>query len=92
MKYRKKPLMVDAVQFFRKNFIKNLRGREINEYSLMPIISAAGHFFLKTNDLNLIQPQQIFNGDWIVKNDNDEFDLVKPDIFEKNYERVEEDA
>jgi len=31
-------------------------------------------------------------GDWIIKDVNGEFYPCKPDIFEKTYERMEEDA
>lgn len=65
MKYRKKPVIIEAIQF------------EDNPY-------------LKIETLEGIMKASV--GDYIIKGVNGEFYPCKPDIFEKTYERVIDEA
>ncbi len=81
-KYRKKPVVVDAIQWTGKNTsavqqfcpvaIKIYDGRKI-AYLLIPTLEG-GH--------------QAKKKDWIIKGVKDEFYPCKPDIFEQTYEAV----
>lgn len=89
-KYRKKPVIIEAVQWTGKNFdeIMNFRqefmGNKFNyenheEYCLktgqMPFQTLLGTLIAGTND-------------WIIKGVDGEFYPCKLDIFEKTYELV----
>ena len=83
-KYRKKPVVVEAVQWTGENwkefldFIGYIKPLAKAESACMIIRTLAGEM--------IAMP-----GDWIIKGVNGEFYPCKPDIFEKTYERVEED-
>ena len=81
-KYRKKPVVVEAVQWKWHN------GPEIEEFMGWPYGSAPDILILETREGLMY----VSYGDWIIKGVNGEFYPCKPDIFEKTYERVEEDA
>jgi len=82
-KYRKRPVVVEAVQFTEKNkykifnYITCNKSTDLDEDNC-PII--------KIQTLEGIMTAKI--GDWIIKGINGEFYPCKPDIFEKTYEEV----
>lgn len=84
MKYRKKPVIIDAEPFTEENknrafnFITCCRSADFDENN-SPII--------KIKTLEGVMIARI--GDWIIKGVNGEFYPCKPDIFEKTYEKVE---
>ena len=83
MKYRKKPVVIDAIQW---------------DGCLSDLIEFAGDavylniaeavVFIRTLEGDM----KISNGDYIIKGVNGEFYPCKPDIFEKAYERVDDDG
>jgi len=86
MKYRKKPIEIEAIQWDGKN---------INEISFaFPECFAT---FTVSND-NCIQIKTLEGimtarmGDYIIRGVKGEFYPCKPDIFEATYEKVEESA
>lgn len=90
--YRKKPVVIEAVQFngFNKeNGQVDLSERPewlINEFGKKII------FFDKRNTLTIktLEGNMIANiGDWIIKGVNNEFYPIKSEIFFKTYEKVE---
>ena len=92
-KYRKKPVINEAVQFngFNKeNGQVDLSERPewlINEFGKKII------FFDKRNTLTIktLEGNMIANiGDWIIKGVKGEYYPCKPDIFEQTYELVEQ--
>ena len=92
-KYRKKPVIIEAVQFngFNKeNGQVDLSERPewlINEFGKKII------FFDKRNTLTIktLEGNMIANiGDWIIKGVKGEYYPCKPDIFEQTYELVEQ--
>ena len=92
-RYRKKPVIIEAVQFngFNKeNGQVDLSERPewlINEFGKKII------FFDKRNTLTIktLEGNMIANiGDWIIKGVNNEFYPIKSEIFFKTYEKVEQ--
>ena len=81
MKYRKKPVVIEAVQFTGKNqcdvvaFTGDVAG----------VTSEDGDLMIVTLEGSL----RASPGDWIIKGVKNEFYPCKPDIFEATYERVE---
>jgi len=79
MKFRKKPLVIEAVQFI---------GNDAECLAFCPIAKDP-----VDNKDNLIIPtlegeMRVSFGDWIIKGVNGEFYPCKPDIFEKTYDKV----
>ena len=84
MKYRKKPVVIEAIQFSGVG-------------SVYEMVMSWGDAFRKAHGL---MPDQIeidtlegahkaSKGDWIIKGVKGEFYPCKPDIFEATYEKVE---
>jgi len=83
-KYRKKPVVIEAVQFTNNT-------AEILEF-------CGGDAYIATKDENdnmtllittLEGSRLAIKGDWIIKGIKGEFYPCKPDIFEATYEKVE---
>jgi hypothetical protein len=83
MKFRKKPVVVEAIQLTPKTFDACLKF--IGVFCEQPCKHTCT-FYIKTLEGNLTA----MHGDWIIKGVNGEFYPCKPDIFEKTYEKVEE--
>lgn len=92
MKYRKKPIVIEAFKFyidpmpdwFMDKVSSNeviLRNCDYNKYS-------SDEAFCRINTLKGIMEGR--GGDYIIKGINDELYPCKPDIFEKMYNKVEE--
>lgn len=92
MKYRKKPVVIEAIQFTGinptecKDFIGDNGKVEIYDTAYEagvapPIVHITIHTL--EGDMN------VSKGDYIIKGVNGEFYPCKPDIFEKTYEVVE---
>jgi len=87
MKFRKKPVVIEAVQYtglniqelklFTQSICLKTRQSPINPmfYPLVVIPTLEGNMTAS-------------KGDWIIKGVNGEFYPCKPDIFEKTYEPV----
>jgi len=83
MQYRKKPIVIEAVQYdgSKENLAAILRlGNSIMLYP--------DHLRIKT----LEGIMHAFPGDWIIKGVKGELYPCKPDIFEQTYEPVTEGA
>ena len=87
MKYRKKPVVIEAIRFF--DTPSGLCA--LSEFGL-PFVMVDYHDpkkpVLKIETLEGVMNAQI--GDFIIKGINGEFYPCKSDIFEKTYEKVEE--
>lgn len=82
MKYRKKPVVIEAVQFTGDNhgaIADFVEGNYIAE------ANGVG-FYIRTLEGTMLASI----GDYIIKGVNGEFYPCKPDIFEKTYEKAEE--
>ena len=84
MKFRKKPVVIDAEQFTRANIDKCINFVCANGSADH---DEAGNSVLRIQTLEGVMRADI--GDWIIKGVNGEFYPCKPDIFEKTYEPAE---
>ena len=79
MKYRKKPVVVEAEELRTDNFyaVNSWCGGEVwSTYSEIKIHTLEGDMIAKL-------------GDWVIRGVNGEFYPVKNDIFEKTYEATQ---
>ena len=76
-KYRKKPVVVEAVQFTGNNWV------EITSFCRTAYFDA-GEVVIPT----LEGKMRSQSGDWIIKGVKGEFYPCKPDIFEQIYEKI----
>ena len=90
MKYRKKPVIIEAIQFEDNS----ARIIEIHEFmggdTIRVNYEDKDNPYLKIETLEGIMKASV--GDYIIKGVNGEFYPCKPDIFEKTYERVIDEA
>ena len=94
MKYRKKPVVVEAVQWTGLNLeeVKSFVGAHLT-YSIIDTAWEVGkgaphvNMIIKTLEGDMF----VNRGDFIIKGVNGEFYPCKQDIFEKIYEGVEHD-
>lgn len=77
-KYRKKPVVIEAVQF--------INSADIHEFCKDKVREPVGHDYLEIDTLEGIMKASI--GDYIIKGVKGEFYPCKPDIFEATYEKV----
>jgi len=90
MKFRKKPVVVEAVQWNGKNFdeisnfIQDFHGHKKAYEDAEEDALKSGEYYINT--LEGIMTANA--GDWIIKGVKGEFYPCKPDIFEKTYEKV----
>ncbi|MFS0941927.1 hypothetical protein ACFC3E_02965 [Enterococcus thailandicus] len=88
MKYRKKPAVVEAVQFDRSKAEKNVAKYYPMITDMAKLTTAEGtkeredRFFISSSEGNMT----VRDGDYIIKGTDDEYYLRKPYIFEKIYE------
>ena len=88
MKYRKKPVVIEAVQFFNTTeSIEKLSGFVDNQDVVVDYKNPEKPI-MKIETLEGIMSAS--EGDYIIKGVNGEFYPCKPDIFEKTYELVED--
>lgn len=81
--YRKKPIIVEASQFFYDR--PNIPG------VFYPPISEDGKTYIGDAYVVTIHNQRVYlaNGDWVITEpDGEHFYPCKPDIFEATYEKV----
>jgi hypothetical protein len=83
MKYRKKPVEIEAVQFTDDDYVTLA---SIGRMGLKPDVK---HNPLRMEIETLEGVMTVHLGDYIIKGVNGEFYPCKPDIFKKTYERVE---
>ena len=81
MKFRKKPVVIDAVQWLGHNFIE-IDSFITVEHETYP---SKGEVYIPT----LEGVMKADKGDWIIRGVNGEFYPCKPDIFDKTYEVAE---
>ena len=79
-KYRKKPVVIEAIQWIGNNLseIDNFIGRNVDNKETTLVIHT------------LEGDMEASIGDYIIKGVNGEFYPCKPDIFDKTYEEVTE--
>jgi hypothetical protein len=87
MKYRKKPVVIDAMQFDGSNQFPLMRWAECFEGATEWTLSDGCIAIVTLEGEMRADP-----GDWIIRGVKGEFYPCKPDIFEATYERAENDA
>ena len=86
MKFRKKPIVIEAIQFTGYNHRQIYEWSEGQVQSCKPWKENYGWLKIPT----LEGEMEAGEGDWIIKGIKNEFYPCKPEIFEATYERVEE--
>jgi hypothetical protein len=81
MKFRKKPVVIEAVQWTGDNLSEIQRFYRPNE------ILIGDKIVIRTLEGTMTADK----GDWILKGIKGEYYPCKPDIFAETYEKVEED-
>lgn len=90
MKYRKKPVVIEAVRLSRKYFedAYNFVGPEnINHYNNGEFMEDICHIIIGTLEGKMIANE----GDYIIKGIKGEFYPCLSDIFEMTYEKVQDE-
>lgn len=98
MKYRKKPVVVEAIQYKDPlcdniNDIKNFTNQSIKIETGIGSSEDGGGYPQRYTQVKIptLEGEMIVSeGDYIIKGVNGEFYPCKPDIFHKTYEKVEE--
>lgn len=80
MKFRKKPVVIEAIQFMGHN------DKICLEFCPVAFDPEGDYAYLIIPTLE--GEMKVSYGDWIIKGVNGEFYPCKPDIFEKTYEKV----
>ena len=94
MKFRKKPVVIEAVQFVfndsaiveLENFCGVALGNIRKEHNSSPAEAEIGTL---EDGVHLKVQHIATEGDWIIKGVQGEFYACKPDIFEATYEKAE---
>lgn len=93
MKYRKKPVVVEAFQMTKEHFNDNSNWPEWLHRAWNLGRYEPGAFYPDLGDtlkIHTLEGHHVVGvGDWIVKGIKDELYPVKPDIFELTYEMIE---
>lgn len=84
MRYRKKPVVIEAMQFTKETWNRVFRFVTCNCY---PTFDVAGNptLTIQTLEGNMTAVE----GDWIIKGVKGDFYPCKPDIFAATYEALE---
>ena len=97
MKFRKKPVEIEAVQFWYNDrdiaALRSFCGDALGKTQKHRHITAVGEAEIGTleDGVHLTVKHIATEGDWIIKGVQGEFYACKPDIFEQTYERVSND-
>jgi hypothetical protein len=87
-KFRKNPVVIEAIQFDRNNWedVKEFTNCNAKIITIERRIDGKATTIISTLEGDMTATE----GDWIIKGVNGEFYPCKPDIFEKTYEPVNE--
>ena len=80
MKYRKKPVVIEAIRFIGSNY------EEIREFIGQNTLWSDSSIVIPTLEGDMVAQK----GDYIIKGVQGEFYPCKPDIFAETYEKTEE--
>ena len=85
MKFRKKPVVIDAIQYTGNHReIWTFMGIPQADQAVMQAQQYIPNYLIRTLEGEMAASP----GDWIIKGVNSEFYPCKPDIFDKTYEEV----
>jgi hypothetical protein len=85
-KYRKKPVVIEAVKFTRDNFqeIRNFTDYQVHSLTIERRIDGIATCIIPTLEGQHVATE----GDFIIKGIKGEFYPCKPDVFEQTYELI----
>ena len=83
MKYREKPVAIDAVQWFKQGDHSEVIPIPEKLRGYVPVLDGATGYIGTLEGGHFVTA-----GDWIIKGVKGEFYPCKPDIFEQTYEKV----
>lgn len=85
-KYRKKPVIIDAFQYFYSHSFEapDWYNKAVKDGTVFQ--AEDGHYCIKTLEGN----HYISDNDYVIRGVNGELYPCKPDIFEKTYEKVDD--
>lgn len=95
MKFRKKPIIIEAVQFTLQEYqdnpltfdeVPNWLREAINLAVIVPDFRSEDYWYLVINTLE--GPMTVSPGDWIIRGVQGELYPCKPSIFAKTYEQA----
>lgn len=91
MKYRKKPVVIEAIQWTRDNYEEVLEFTNESCSSIFCEYLEVGkrYHYIYINTLEGTMKAEV--GDYIIKGIKGEFYPCRKDIFEETYEKVEDD-
>lgn len=89
MKYRKKPIVIDAWQFTKPNYSVGAPAF-VREGNSVTLYSQYGGNVISGEIETLEGVMRVSENDWIIRGVNGELYPCKPDIFEKTYEAMTE--
>jgi hypothetical protein len=96
MKFRKKPVEIEAVQFTKNHWevgetlkafdeMPNWLFEAIKNLEIIPVWTGSEYLF----EISTLEGKMRCNlGDWIIKGIKGEFYPCKPDIFNETYEKI----
>lgn len=87
MKYRKKPVEIEAIKFTRDNFDEVVSFTKGAAHTLQIERTPYGKAYCIIDTLE--GPMRSTEGDFIIRGVNGEYYACKPDVFDKTYELVE---
>ena len=87
MKYRKKPVEVEAIRFYRNKWDGEIHRYKSSATYPMVLLSIIQGFSPVIETLE--GDMKVSDGDYIIKGVQGEFYPCKPDIFEQTYEAVD---
>jgi len=90
MKFRKKPVVIEAEQFTDDNYenLKIFLFNHTGEHLDLVVEESPTEIKIETLEGMMTADK----GDWIIRGVHGEFYPVKPDVFEKTYELVEDEG
>lgn len=86
MKYRKKPVVIEADKFDKAKWEKEISQGKLSESFPMVLLSVIAGFSPVIETLE--GDMKVSDGDYIIKGVQGEYYPCKPDIFEATYEKV----
>lgn len=92
MKFRKKPVVIEAYNFTKENFKRHnmpLWLKEAIEKNEVELFSQYGGAVIGGTIKTLEGVMIVSESDWIIKGIKNEIYACKPDIFDQTYEPVE---
>jgi len=90
MKYRKKPVVVEAYQWHLAYGETDVVKRDIDREDLLPRNQHKKLYYINTIINTIEGKMAVSDDDWIIEDARGNFSVCEPDMFNETYEPVEE--